>query len=105
MSDGLDNNMVENISDEEVCIRLDESITSENIELLYKALLSVDSAQVKKVTLDADDVEEADFSALQLLVSFIQKMKGADVKVKWDNIPIPVFQSATDLNLCKPLGF
>lgn len=90
-------------ANQEVTITLEESINLDNIDALHSLLIGVNPSNTKKVTIDADDLEDIDFIGMQLLVSFIKKMQSLDVKTEWDNIPIPLFQAATDLDFCDSL--
>ncbi len=88
----------------ETTITLDEKINMDNIDKLFLQFSDVDSKVVKQVIIDAEDVEDIDFVGLQTIVSFLKTMENANISVEWDNLPIAIYQAATDIGFCEHLN-
>ena len=92
-------------AEKDITITLEENIDTDNIDQLHTALKSALSPATESVTLDAEDLETIDFSGLQLFAAFIATTNASSIKVSWENIPIPLFEAATDLDMCEAIGF
>lgn len=58
----------------------------------------VDLAPIK-VIVDLDYVISVDAASLQLLVSFVKTLDAAGVEIQWDNLSVPLYMVACQLNL------
>jgi len=80
-------------------ITLPKSMEVADVADAKTALQTIVDLSPIKVVVDLDHVISVDAASLQLLVSFVKTLDSTGVEVQWDNLSVPLYMVACQLNL------
>ena len=86
-------------------VKLPHSMSIEDVASLKGKLQEVLDAHSGRVVIDLDAVISADAAALQMLTAFVMSATRGGSKVQWDNLSVPLYMAACQLNLEEHLQF
>lgn len=79
--------------------KLPQIIEIENAIPVSDELRRLNAENRPLVVLDIEDVVAVDTAALQLLVSFVNTVQARGGRIEWENLSVPLYQSACVLDL------
>ena len=86
-------------------IKLPATMNIADAGAIKAQLQRVIDARPTRVVIDLDAVVIADTATLQLLTSFVVTATRNGGKVQWDNLSVPLYMAACQLNLEEHLQF
>lgn len=86
-------------------IRLPQTMSIADAAALKAQLQRVIDARAQRIVIDLDAVISADTAILQLLTSFVRTASGNGGRIQWDNLSVPLYMAACQLNLEEQLQF
>jgi anti-anti-sigma regulatory factor len=86
-------------------VKLPATMSIADAGALKTQLQRVIDARPTRVVIDLDAVVTADTATLQLLTSFVVTATRNGGRVQWDNLSVPLYMAACQLNLEEHLQF
>lgn len=86
-------------------IRLPQTMSISDAVAMKAQLQRVLDARPARIAIDLDAVVSADAATLQLLTSFVRTAAANGGKIQWDNLSVPMYMAACQLNLEEHLQF
>jgi anti-anti-sigma regulatory factor len=80
-------------------VTLPRSLEIADVAEAKQALQQIVDLAPAKIAIDLDHVISVDTASLQMLVSFVSSLESTGVEVQWDNLSVPMYMVACQLNL------
>lgn len=86
-------------------LSLPQAMVIDEVADMKARLQEVIDARPARVVVDLDAVISADTASLQLLTAFVAAVSAGGGSFEWDNLSVPLYMAACQLNLEEHLKF
>ncbi len=86
-------------------LKLPQTISIADAAVFKARLQEILDVQPGRIVIDLDAVISADTAGLQLLTSFVLSASRNGSRIQWDNLSVPLYMAACQLNLEEHLQF
>ncbi len=86
-------------------IKLPQTMSIADAAMLKSRLQEIQDVHSGRIVIDLDAVVSTDTAGLQLLTAFVITATRNGSRVQWDNLSVPLFMAACQLNLEEHLQF
>ena len=86
-------------------IKLPQTMSIADAAMLKSRLQEIQDVHPGRIVIDLDAVVSTDTAGLQLLTAFVITAPRNGSRVQWDNLSVPLYMAACQLNLEEHLQF
>lgn len=94
-----------NVASDVSTIKLPQTLSIADVAAFKGRLQDIIDVHPGRIVIDLDAVISADTAALQLLTAFVLSATRNGSRVQWDNLSVPLYMAACQLNLEEHLQF